>query len=109
MQIKLIQNAEGIQEWMGVELHGTITPQEGSFDGKTLGTICWGDNNNIYMIIGNQTLEGKISKTDRPLLVIQKSDKTRDDEEKNATVKAVIRKKLVFKTRPRPLVISTVA
>ncbi|PIC50798.1 hypothetical protein B9Z55_001559 [Caenorhabditis nigoni] len=109
MQIKLIPTPDGINEWMAIELHGMISPQEGSsFDGKTLGTICWGDRNNVYMIIGNQTLEGKISKTDRPLLVIQRSgDKNQDCGEKNATVKAVIRKKLVFKTRPRPLVLST--
>ncbi|CAL2030607.1 hypothetical protein CAEBREN_01043 [Caenorhabditis brenneri] len=107
MQIKLIHNPEGDQEWMGIEMHGTIAPQEGSFDRKTLGTLCWGDNNNVYMVIGNQTLEGKVSKTDRPLLVIQKTE-CGDDGEKNAVVRAVIRKKIVFKARPRPLVISTV-
>ncbi|CAA99922.2 Ctf8 [Caenorhabditis elegans] len=110
MQIKLIPTLEGTPEWMAIELHGAISPQDdGSFDSKTLGTICWGDHNNVYMVIGNQTLEGKISKIDRPLLVIQKSDKNHQENgEKNATVNAVIRKKLVFKTRPRPLVLSTV-
>ncbi|CAI2312901.1 unnamed protein product [Caenorhabditis sp. 36 PRJEB53466] len=109
MQIKFVPTPEGTQEWMAIELHGTISPQEGSFDGKKLGTIVWGDRNNVYMIIGSQTLEGKISKVDRPLLVIRKSDENRQDGEKRATVNAVVRKKLVFKTRPRPLVISTVA
>ncbi|CAR99201.1 Protein CBG25323 [Caenorhabditis briggsae] len=62
MQIKLIPTPDGITEWMAIELHGMISPQEGSsFDGKTLGTICWGDRNNVYMIIGNQTLEGKVN------------------------------------------------
>uniref|UniRef100_A0A1I7T440 Transposase n=1 Tax=Caenorhabditis tropicalis TaxID=1561998 RepID=A0A1I7T440_9PELO len=93
---------------MAIELHGTISPQERNFDDKNLGTVCWGDNNNVYLIIGNQTLEGKISKPDRPLLVIQKTDSMGDNGEKNAMVKAIVRKKLIFKTRPRPLVISTV-
>ncbi|EFO89110.1 hypothetical protein CRE_14933 [Caenorhabditis remanei] len=109
MQIKLISRPEGTPEWMAIEMHGMISPHEGGFDGKTLGTICWGDRGNVYMIVGNQTLEGKISKTDRPLLVIQKSEKIEGEDEKNATVRALIRKKLVFKVRPRPLVLSTAA
>lgn len=82
------------------------------------------------MIIGSQTLEGKVhstfnyfcrttsqynetfffqvSEVDRPLLVIRKTEKNGMNGEKNATVNAVVTKKLVFKTRPRPLVISTV-
>ena len=62
---------------MAIEMHGMISPQEGGFDGKTLGffefyefllifsvfsgTICWGDRGNVYMIVGNQTLEGKVN------------------------------------------------
>ncbi|CAB3408227.1 unnamed protein product [Caenorhabditis bovis] len=106
MQIHLVPTENGQKEWMIIEMHGLLSPQEGEFDGKTLGTICWGDRNSIFMVIGNQTLEGKISKIDRPLLVIQRSDEIRLDGSKIAKVNAIIRKKLVFKLRPRPLVIS---
>ncbi|CAI5440400.1 unnamed protein product [Caenorhabditis angaria] len=108
MQIQLIPNENGVKEWMAIELHGTITPQNGEFDEKTLGTICW-CGKSVFMIIGNQTLEGKITKIDRPLLVLHKSQNPEDvmiPDEKIARVEAIVRQKLIFKIRPRPLVIS---
>lgn len=63
---------------------------------------------NPIMIIGHHILHGKIQELDKPLLVITKD--TNNDEEgimdNNVKygVTAVIKKKLIFKTRPKPII-----
>ena len=72
------------------------------------------------MIIGHHILYGKIIELEKPLVAIEKQEvgKELDHEEMmdvdehlemktEYRVKSVIKKKLIFKTRPKPIIVMT--
>lgn len=60
------------------------------------------------MIIGHHILHGKVQELDKPFLVITKDTNYDEDGIMDSNVKygvtAVIKKKLIFKTRPKPII-----
>lgn len=60
------------------------------------------------MIIGHHILHGKTQELDKPLVVITKDINNEENGATNKNVKygvtAVIKKKLIFKTRPKPII-----
>jgi len=57
------------------------------------------------MIIGHHILHGKVQELEKPLVVITKeNDNVPDENNVRYGVTAVIKKKLIFKTRPKPIV-----
>lgn len=60
------------------------------------------------MIIGHHILHGKFQELEKPFLVIFKEtsmmEGSNSPEEVKYGVRAVIKQKLVFKTRPKPIV-----
>ena len=56
------------------------------------------------MIIGHHILHGKVQELEKPLVVITKENDDEPDENVKYNVTAVISKKLIFKTRPKPIV-----
>lgn len=57
------------------------------------------------MIIGHHILHGKVQELEKPLVVITKeNDEEPDENNVKYGVTAVISKKLIFKTRPKPIV-----
>ncbi|CAD6184777.1 unnamed protein product [Caenorhabditis auriculariae] len=102
MQIQLVPDKNGVKEWMALEVHGKITHDGVDFNNKLLGTLCWTDKNTVYLMIGNQLLEGKLCKFDRPVLVMEKDQ---GNGTKQLKVRAVVRNRILFKTRPSPLLL----
>ncbi|KAL3316378.1 Chromosome transmission fidelity protein 8 [Cichlidogyrus casuarinus] len=55
------------------------------------------EKNEPYLLIGHQILTGKIVKLEKPLLVAKK-------EANEVRIKSIIQRKLLFNTRPKPII-----
>uniref|UniRef100_A0A183TF62 Chromosome transmission fidelity protein 8 homolog n=1 Tax=Schistocephalus solidus TaxID=70667 RepID=A0A183TF62_SCHSO len=85
-----------------LELQGEISHNnEDSVAGKIIGDLHFTRQNEPILIIGHNLLCGKVSKLPRPFAVLQRS---RFEGSTNLSVKAIIRTKILFKTRPKPII-----
>lgn len=71
----------------------------------TIGKLSIADGGNPVFVIGHHRLEGKFEKLKRPLALLKKSLKGETDGVEFDVLK-VVKEKIVFKNRPRPLVSS---
>ena len=123
------QNPDKITEWSIIELQGDLEVRNGdSLTNKFLGDLHFDKDGVPIMILGHHTLYGKVVSLDKPFLLVRKHRKKVENiladeikgkefdiddqnpefqESKFITeylVHAVIKKKLLFNKRPRPIV-----
>ncbi|XP_011451691.2 chromosome transmission fidelity protein 8 homolog [Crassostrea angulata] len=100
-------------EWAIVDLQGSLeTRQPVPLGGKFVGDLHFTKQNVPILIIGHHILYGKIVDMEKPFAVIVKDESsetaTDRDTDKNTSVnyvvKALIKKKLLFKQRPKPII-----
>lgn len=102
--VKLIDNEKGCPsppEWAAIEVQGELesrhhTPLECQYIGDLFATM---KDNIPILIIGHHILYGKMLMFDKPIAVMKKKQ---DAEE--YIVEAIIKKKLLFKNRPKPII-----
>uniref|UniRef100_A0A0N5AIC0 Myosin motor domain-containing protein n=1 Tax=Syphacia muris TaxID=451379 RepID=A0A0N5AIC0_9BILA len=87
----------GIKEWAIIEVQGVLEFQPRDMK-QLLGNLIW-VGNTAYLIITHNILEGKEVQLENPLVVLSRGT----DSDMNQTVAAIIRRKIIFKTRPKPL------
>ncbi|CAG4947548.1 unnamed protein product [Parnassius apollo] len=93
----------GVPEWAIVELQGLIQMKKDS----TLGPTVIGDlhyfnrNKHPVLVLGHHILNGKEVKLEQPMAVMEKINNEGKIEYK---VKAIVKKKLLFKSRPKPII-----
>uniref|UniRef100_A0A183C397 Ctf8 n=1 Tax=Globodera pallida TaxID=36090 RepID=A0A183C397_GLOPA len=112
MQIQLVKNADNLTEWMIIELQGTIElgPGARSLEGQRLGQLEWGaDWKCASLTLGHQLLEGRLEELEKPYLVLNRDSLSlrkacEEQKVKQCDVVAVVRKKLVFSERPKPII-----
>ncbi|KAF0690213.1 Aste57867_18404 [Aphanomyces stellatus] len=101
--------ADGAEEWSILELQGELVCD--SKASLTLGKLQY-QKGVPTLLIGNHLLEGKTVKLGKPMAIMRKRSKTSaprdgDVEESKSdeayTVVGIARKKLVFGTRPKPV------
>lgn len=109
----LISMAPGVDNWTIIELQGTLeTKEDVSLEGKAIGDLHFDGKGTPMLIIGHHLLTGKVFDLDKPYAVLHK--KTNDEEyhdkkgEIYYDVCALVKKKIIFKTRPKPIVFKTV-
>lgn len=86
-----------------VELQGLIQmKKEGVTEATVVGDLhYYNRNKHPVLVLGHHILNGKEQKLEQPMAVIEK---VIVDDKTNYKVKAVIRKKLLFKSRPKPII-----
>lgn len=96
-----------------IELQGHLTPRDEkqTLDALPLGVLDVAANKELTLVIGSSALVGKLVRLDKPLAVLAPDDRPprdhdsgNDDDDEHWKVVGVVRSKLVFKTRPQPIV-----
>merc|ERR1712210_40176 len=111
--VKSNQPFEKIPEWKVVEIQGELNlredkisekedeskPNEG-FGGKKFGDIHFDESGTPILVLGHHTMTGKITKVSPPFGVLA----SERNEKGEYSVEAIIREKVIFKTRPKPII-----
>ncbi|XP_049874093.1 chromosome transmission fidelity protein 8 homolog [Pectinophora gossypiella] len=97
------QDEKGIPEWAIVELQGLIQmKKEGAAGPTVVGDLHYFNRNrHPVLILGHHVLNGKEMKLEQPMAVLEKITK---DDKTEYKVKAIVKKKLLFKSRPKPII-----
>ena len=93
-----ITSTDNILEWCILEFQGEITGAE-KFREEFLGELIV-KGESVDMIIGQHTLNGKVVKLPKPFLIVEK---LKDASAHTMETLGVVRKKVIFSSRPKPL------
>ncbi|XP_076272709.1 chromosome transmission fidelity protein 8 homolog [Rhynchophorus ferrugineus] len=100
--IKLPDDGVINEEYAFIELQGDLkSHSETAFDGKFVGDLHFTKSGTPLLIIGHHLMYGKEMKLEKPFALLEKKQK---NDSTDYTIKCVIRKKIIFKTRPKPIV-----
>ena len=125
MQI-YVKSSEGSApgETFMIEMQGNLESRnKEQLEGKFIGDLHYTKDGTPVMIIGHHILYGKVVELEKPLVTLEKSQVAKDlriseesdemmdvdshlEEPKTEyTVKSIIYKKIIFKTRPKPIIV----
>ena len=124
MQIYVKSGAvEGPDETFMIEMQGDLESRNKEhLEGKFIGDLHYTKDGTPIMIIGHHILYGKVIELEKPLVTLEKVHlnealcKPSDDDElmdidehlepkTQYKVKSIIYKKIMFKTRPKPIIV----
>ncbi|XP_071443340.1 chromosome transmission fidelity protein 8 homolog [Hetaerina americana] len=107
------------RDWAVIELQGDLESRiHCEVTGKFIGDLHYNQQKTPILIIGHHILHGKIVQLDKPLAVMEKvkttkvDSKLKNQDSKSSVsyeVKAIVHKKLLFKTRPKPIIANVFA
>ncbi|XP_026325275.1 general transcription and DNA repair factor IIH helicase subunit XPB-like isoform X3 [Hyposmocoma kahamanoa] len=96
------EDDKGIPEWAIVELQGLIQLKKETGGPTVVGDLqYYNRNRHPVLILGHHVLNGKETKLEQPMAVLEK---TTENDRTQYKVKAIIKKKLLFKSRPKPII-----
>eukprot|EP00730_Choanoeca_flexa_P006040 TRINITY_DN12070_c0_g2_i1.p1 TRINITY_DN12070_c0_g2~~TRINITY_DN12070_c0_g2_i1.p1 ORF type:complete len:109 (+),score=27.42 TRINITY_DN12070_c0_g2_i1:622-948(+) len=99
-----ILTENGVDEYLLLQLQGTVEADNPRLAGQTLGELQI-KGTKAEMIIGNHHMRGKVQDLSKPFALMKKGSNTEEQETRHYIVEAIVRRKVVFNTRPKPLVV----
>lgn len=90
-------------EWALVELQGLVQMKREELCGPTaVGDLHYlARSRQPVLVLGHHVLNGKEVKLEQPMAVMEK---TIENDKVSYRVKAIVKKKLLFKSRPKPII-----
>ena len=111
--VQVMIKLEGeLREWVIVELQAFLENVPEELAGVHIGDLHYVHGKTPTLIIGHYVLQGKWTVIDKPFAVMKKQKNivhdglTCEEEKLRYEVVAIVRKKLVFRNRPRPIIVS---
>ncbi|RZF38588.1 hypothetical protein LSTR_LSTR010921 [Laodelphax striatellus] len=99
---------DGLEKsWAIVEIQGDLLSRSDSeLFSQYVGDLHFSKEGVPILIIGHQLLYGKVVNLENPLAVLHRNRKPSDSDKTQTEyiVKALVKKKLLFKTRPKPII-----
>ncbi|KAL5105041.1 hypothetical protein TcWFU_009954 [Taenia crassiceps] len=91
-----------VEEWGLIELQGELIDKtDGHLNGKVIGDLHFTLKNEPVFIIGHHILHGEVVRLPKPLAVLRRAQNNSQTE---VVITAVIRQKLLFRSRPDPII-----
>ncbi|XP_015515741.1 chromosome transmission fidelity protein 8 homolog [Neodiprion virginianus] len=116
MIIRIKKDGEDTNEWAIIELQGDLESRTNqSLNDQFIGDLHYTKTGTPILIVGHHILYGKEVSLDKPFAVLEKIhynendqvvDKSMSDSRTRTeyTVRAIVKKKLVFRVRPKPII-----
>ncbi|XP_046490520.1 chromosome transmission fidelity protein 8 homolog [Neodiprion pinetum] len=116
MIIRIKKDGEDTNEWAIIELQGDLESRTNqSLNDQFIGDLHYTKTGTPILIVGHHILYGKEASLDKPFAVLEKIhynendqvvDKSMSDSRTRTeyTVRAIVKKKLVFRVRPKPII-----
>uniref|UniRef100_A0ACB8EAW6 Uncharacterized protein n=2 Tax=Sphaerodactylus townsendi TaxID=933632 RepID=A0ACB8EAW6_9SAUR len=102
VQLRLCRAGGGLAEWVLVELQGHVEARDGAgLAGRLLGDLHFTCQGRPVLLLGHHVLYGKAVRLEKPLAVLTKAGQ---DPHAHYVARALVREKLLFKTRPKPII-----